>query len=108
MTIRASESSKNSRLSLEGRLASHKVLETLNTRCPNCASQIVRDIRTITLKFPAQRETSVMGIFRCAVKRRWSTAGEKDPPGNWIAPPGNNRSGGGGNKAVEASGVEGR
>ena len=33
---------------------------------------------------------------------------EKDPPGNWIAPPGSNRSGGGGNKAAGASGVEGR
>src|SRR5712691_3851492 len=32
----------------------------------------------------------------------------KDPPGNWIAPPGSNRSGGGGNKAAGASGVEGR
>jgi hypothetical protein len=32
----------------------------------------------------------------------------KGPPGNWIAPPGSNRSSGGGNKAVGASGVEGR
>jgi hypothetical protein len=32
----------------------------------------------------------------------------KNPPGNWIAPPGSNRSGGGGDKAAEASGVEGR
>ena len=45
-------------------------------------------------------------MFRCAVKRRWSTAG-KDPPGNWIAPPGSNWSGGGGNKAAGASDVEG-
>jgi len=51
---------------------------------------------------------SVMGIFRCAVKRRWSTAGKKDPPGNWIAPPGSNWSGGGGNKTAGASDVEGR
>jgi hypothetical protein len=51
---------------------------------------------------------SVIAIYRCAVKRRWSTAGKKDPPGNWIAPPGSNRSGGGGNKAAGASGVEGR
>ena len=29
-------------------------------------------------------------------------------PGNWFVPPGSNRSGGGGNKAVGASGVEGR
>ena len=49
-----------------------------------------------------------MRMFRCAVKRRWSTAGKKDPPRNWIAPPGSNRSGGGGNKAAGASGVEGR
>src|SRR3989442_8573700 len=35
-------------------------------------------------------------------------SGVKDPPGNWIAPPGNNRSGGGGNKAARAFGVEGR
>ena len=31
----------------------------------------------------------------------------KVPPGNWIAPPGSNRSGGGGNETVGASGVEG-
>lgn len=31
---------------------------------------------------------------------------KKDSPGNWIAPPGSNRSGGGGNKAAGASGVE--
>ena len=35
-------------------------------------------------------------------------SGVKDPPGNWIAPTGNNRSGGGGNKAAGAFGVEGR
>jgi len=29
-------------------------------------------------------------------------------PGSWFVPPGSNRSGGGGNKAVGASGVEGR
>jgi hypothetical protein len=32
----------------------------------------------------------------------------KGPPGNGIAPPGSSRSGGGDNKAVGASGVEGR
>ena len=31
----------------------------------------------------------------------------KLPPGNWFAPPGNNRSGGEGNQAVGAFGVEG-
>ena len=45
--------------------------------------------------------------FACAVKRRWSTAGNI-PPGNWFAPPGSNRSSSGGNEAAEASGVEGR
>src|SRR6266852_3649823 len=35
-------------------------------------------------------------------------SGRKDPPGSWIAPPGNNRSGGGGNETAGASGVEGR
>ena len=29
------------------------------------------------------------------------------PPGNWFAPPGSNQSGGEGNEAVEAFGVEG-
>ena len=32
---------------------------------------------------------------------------ELAPPGNWVAPAGSNRSGGGGNEAAEASGVEG-
>ena len=32
-------------------------------------------------------------------------SGNEDPPGNWIAPPGSNRGGGGGDKAAEASGV---
>ena len=30
------------------------------------------------------------------------------PPGNWVAPAGSNRSGGGGNEAAGASGVKGR
>ncbi len=30
------------------------------------------------------------------------------PPGNWFAPPGNNRNGGGGNEAVGAFDVKGR
>ena len=34
--------------------------------------------------------------------------GLKVPPGNWFAPPGSNRSSGGGNEAAEASDVEGR
>jgi hypothetical protein len=52
----------------------------------------------------------------CSCKRAFTVRREKvlvhsgmeDPPGNWIAPPGSNRSGGGGNKAAGASGVEGR
>ena len=35
-------------------------------------------------------------------------SGEENPPGNWFAPPGSNRSSSGGNEAAEASGVEGR
>ena len=45
--------------------------------------------------------------LRCAVKGVGPQR-ETNPPGNWIAPPGSNRSGGGGNKAAGASGVEGR
>jgi len=40
-------------------------------------------------------------------ERRWFTAGES-PARELFAPPGSNRSGGGGNEAVGASGVEGR
>jgi hypothetical protein len=46
-------------------------------------------------------------VNACAVKAgafQW----EIDPPGNWFVPPGNNRSGGGGNKAVGAFDVKGR
>jgi len=45
--------------------------------------------------------------FTVRRERRWTTAGDK-PPGNWIAPPGSNWSGGGGNKVAGASDVEGR
>ena len=43
----------------------------------------------------------------CAVKGGGPQR-ELNPPGNWFAPPGSNRSSGGGNKAAEAFGVEGR
>jgi len=43
----------------------------------------------------------------CAVKGGGPQR-ELNPPGNWFAPPGNNRSRGGGNEAAEAFGVEGR
>jgi hypothetical protein len=45
--------------------------------------------------------------YTCAVKGVGSLR-VKVPPGNWFAPPGSNRSGGEGNEAVGASGVEGR
>ena len=51
--------------------------------------------------------TAVSLTFACAVKRRWSTAGES-PARELFAPPGSNRSSSGGNEAAEASGVEGR
>jgi predicted lysophospholipase L1 biosynthesis ABC-type transport system permease subunit len=44
---------------------------------------------------------------KCAVKRRWTSAGAT-PAGNWFARSGSNRSGSGGNEAVGAFGVEGR
>ena len=52
-------------------------------------------------------ESPLAKIGRCAVKG----AGQQRvqvPPGNWIAPPGSNRSSRGGNETTEASGVEGR
>jgi len=55
----------------------------------------------------AFRLTAVIRRFQCAVKGTGPQR-EINPPGNWIAPPGSNRSGGGGNKAAGASGVEGR
>ena len=67
-------------------------------RCP-------RLLRMITSPQSSRENLSL--YFSCAVKRRWSTAG-KDPPGNWFAPPGSNRSSSGGNEAAEASGVKGR
>jgi hypothetical protein len=56
--------------------------------------------------FPV-REAGLVLESACAVKAgafQW----EIDPPGNWFAPPGSNRSGGGGNKAVGAFDVKGR
>lgn len=54
----------------------------------------------------AQPATVSWREFECAVKgagQQWVEV----PPGNWIAPPGNNRSSGGSNEAAEASGAEG-
>jgi hypothetical protein len=59
--------------------------------------------RTISLDIPLYRS----GDLQCAVKGAGPQR-EINPPRNWIAPPGSNRSGGGDNKAAGASGVEGR
>ena len=66
-----------------------------------------------TLRSPdmwrVNRMTPGLGLLgkQCAVKG----AGHQRvqlPPGNWFAPPGSNRGGSGGNKAVGALGVKGR
>jgi hypothetical protein len=49
----------------------------------------------------------VSRITGCAVKGGGPQR-ELNPPGNWFAPPGSNRSSSGGNEAAEAFGVEGR
>ena len=49
----------------------------------------------------------VTRALQCAVKGAGPQR-EINPPGNWIAPPGSNWSGGGGNKAAGASDIEGR
>src|SRR6266568_7773500 len=51
--------------------------------------------------------TSSKSRFHVRRERRWFTAGES-PARELFAPPGSNRSGGEGNEAVGASGVEGR
>jgi len=48
------------------------------------SSEVDRRNQEMTLSdlpIPQGRVLSVMGIFRCAVKRRWSTAGGKTRPG---------------------------
>jgi len=49
----------------------------------------------------------VSRLAGCAVKGGGPQR-ELNPSGNWFAPPGSNRSSGGGNEAAEAFGVEGR
>ena len=51
--------------------------------------------------------SSYKSALMCAVKSA-SPLQVQVLPGSWFVPPGSNRSGGGGNKAVGASGVEGR
>ena len=58
-------------------------------------------------KYQGFNDSHLTEKLQCAVKRRWSTASESLAR-ELFAPPGSNRSGGGGNKAVGASGVEGR
>jgi hypothetical protein len=55
---------------------------------------------------PAGRYLSSLGC-QCAVKRRRFPVGA-NPTRQLVAPAGSNRSGGGGDEAIEASGVEGR
>ena len=49
----------------------------------------------------------INAVTVCAVKGGGPQR-ELIPPGNWFAPPGSNRSSGGGNEAAEAFGAEGR
>src|SRR5215469_10545411 len=51
--------------------------------------------------------TRIKGSHSCAVKGA-GLQRVKVPPGNWFAPPGSNRSGGGGNETAEASDGKGR
>ena len=51
--------------------------------------------------------TGIKGSRLCAVKGA-DLQRVKVPSGNWFAPPGSNRSGGGGNEAAEASDAKGR
>ena len=60
--------------------------------------------RETTVTAPVLDSTRSLRVRR---ERRWFTAGES-PARELFAPPGSNRSGGEGNEAVGASGVEGR
>jgi hypothetical protein len=64
-------------------------------------------LRSLTHLAACLASTDVIRRSQCAVKGVGPQR-EINPPGNWIAPPGSNRSGGGGNKAAGAAGVEGR
>src|SRR5258708_38880065 len=55
----------------------------------------------------SESQLLVSRVIGCAVKGGGPQR-ELNPPGNWFAPPGSNRSSGGGNEAAEAFGVEGR
>ena len=56
---------------------------------------------------PLTSPTSLEMLKQCAVKGAGLQRVQL-PPGNWFAPPGSNRDGSGGNKAVGALGVKGR
>ena len=64
-------------------------------------ANVLRALAAVPVGLPSTRQ------LQCAVKGagpQWVQI----PPGNWIAPPGSNRSSSGGNEAAEASGVESR
>ena len=78
--------------------------------CP-CETSIVNNDRGSVQLVGKNRKLSVSWRNIAVTVRREKAlvhSEKKDSPGNWIAPPGSNRSGGGGNKAAEASGGEGR
>ena len=62
--------------------------------------------------------SSIIGTYSGSERYLWTISvrrekalvlsGGRIPPGNWIAPPGSNRSSSGGDEAAEASDVEGR
>ena len=75
--------------------------------CPAKLSQVVLEILARYISTVSISAAGLVLKNACAVKAgafQW----EIDPPGNWFVPPGNNRSGGGGNKAVGAFDVKGR
>src|ERR1017187_425193 len=57
---------------------------------------------------PSDPELAYSNVENCAPWKGGGPQRETDPPGNWFAPPGSNRSNGRGNEAVGAFGVEGR
>ena len=66
-----------------------------------------RELKTQLEQFAVNTRRAPSRILGCAVKGGGPQR-ELNPPGNWFAPPGSNRSSGGGNEAAEAFGVEGR
>src|ERR1700756_5639152 len=65
-----------------------------------------RELETQLEQFAVNARRSPGRILGCAVKGGGPQR-ELNPPGNWFAPPGSNRSSGGGNEAAGACGGEG-